>query len=172
MTGVTGQPGARPHSTEPAFDEFFEQHATAVVRALGVLSGSREEAEDVTQEAFVRVYERWPKVRGGSNPAGYLYRTAVNLLRSRRRRRPPTGSRPPDPQRQDPAEEAGRRDVLRRALSGLPAGQREAVVLSAVLGLSDVEVAEVLGVSPGAVRVRLSRGRDRLRRSLTEAMHA
>jgi RNA polymerase sigma factor (sigma-70 family) len=69
----------------------------------------------------------------------------------------------------DPAAASSERDAIRRALAALPDGQREAVVLVEWLGMTDGEAGEVLGVSPGAVRVRLSRARAALREKLRGA---
>jgi RNA polymerase sigma factor (sigma-70 family) len=132
-------------------------------------TGDRHEAEDLAQDAFVRVYERWDRVRGMERPEGYLYRTALNLHRSRLRRvataaRKLLGGR--SQEAPDPAAGATERDVLRRALAALPGGQREAVVIVEWLDMTDSEAAEVLGISPGAVRVRISRARPTLREHL------
>ncbi|MGH2678295.1 MAG: RNA polymerase sigma factor, partial [Actinomycetota bacterium] len=100
------------------------------------------------------------------NPAGYLYRVALNARRSRLRRIRVAGAKAlrlrPEPPA-DPQDAADDRVSVRRALATLPAGQREAVVLVEWLGLTDVEAGEVLGLSPGAVRTRLHRARSALR---------
>src|SRR6478735_8811610 len=69
-----------------AFDSFFEEQKERLLRVLSVITGSRAEAEDLTQEAFMRVFERWEKVGSMEDPAGYLHRTAMNLFRSQYRR--------------------------------------------------------------------------------------
>jgi RNA polymerase sigma-70 factor, ECF subfamily len=152
-----------------SFEDFFRSHHQRLVRVLYLSTGDRHEAEDVAQESFVRVYERWSRVRGTENPAGYLYRVALNVRRSRLRRLRVAARKaftlqplpPPDDQ-----AEADDRVSVRRALAGLPDGQREAVVLIEWLGMTDTEAAEVLGVSPGTVRTRLHRARTALRREL------
>ena len=155
--------------TVASFDDFFEQHYERLLRAMYLATGDRHEAEDLAQDAFVRVYERWDRVQGMDRPDGYLYRAALNLRRSRLRRlamaaRKLLASWPSEAP--DPAGAAGERDVVRRALAPLPDGQREAIVLVEWLGMTDGEAAEVLGVSAGAVRVRISRARSRLREQL------
>ena len=102
---------------------------------------------------------------GLASPAGYVYRTAVNLHRNRLRRlaREVRARRVPA-QPADPADEASDLDDLRRALASLPAGQREAFVLVEWFGLSAAEAADVLRIKPGSVRVRLSRARTTLER--------
>jgi RNA polymerase sigma-70 factor (sigma-E family) len=165
---------AEPAVSEPvgSFEEFFDLHYQRLLRAMFLATGDRHEAEDLAQDAFVRVYERWDRVRGMERPDGYLYRIALNLRRSRLRRvataaRKLLGGR--SPEAPDPATGATERDVLRRALAALPDGQREAVVLVEWLGLTDGEAAEVLRISPVAVRVRISRARPTLRDHLRGA---
>jgi RNA polymerase sigma-70 factor (ECF subfamily) len=151
------------------FEDFFDEHYERLLRVLYLAGGDAHEAEDLAQDAFVRVYERWDRVQGMERPDGYLYRTALNLRRSRLRRLAVALRylRMQIPRTEpDPAAGSGERDALRRALAALPSGQREAVVLVEWLGMSDGEAGEVLGVSPGAVRVRISRARPVLRREL------
>ena len=98
---------ARRVSEDPArdrsqtFDAFFEDEKDGLLRALAVITGSRAEAEDIAQEAFTSVFERWREVREMENPTGYLYRSAMNTFRSGRRRagRPhrAAGGRAPPP---------------------------------------------------------------------------
>lgn len=126
-------------------------------------TGDRYEAEDLAQEAFVKAYERWDRVRTMDNPVGYVYRIAMNAHRGRVRRlvlgarRAFTSSAP------DPISDTDDRDVLRRALATLPHGQREAIVLVEWLGMTADEAAPLLGISPVAVRVRISRAKHALR---------
>jgi RNA polymerase sigma-70 factor (ECF subfamily) len=149
-----------------SFEDFFDAHHERLLRAMYLATGDRHEADDLAQEAMVRVYERWDRVRQLDDPVGYLYRTALNLRRSRLRRLAiaarrllPGGPKPET----DPVQSADERDALRRALAALPEGQREAVVLVEWLGMTDADAGAVLGISPGAVRVRLTRARAALR---------
>ncbi|HYH27142.1 MAG TPA: sigma-70 family RNA polymerase sigma factor [Actinomycetota bacterium] len=148
----------------PSFEEFFQAEHVRLGRALYLLTGSAAEADELSQEAMVRVYERWDRVRQMDSPQGYLFRTALNLHRSRVRW---LASRArhmvqPSPSR-DPAEVVEGRDSLARALASLPTGQRGAVVLVEWLGMDPQEAAEALGIKPGSVRARLSRARAALR---------
>lgn len=154
--------GAVVSGTE-SFEEFFEAAYEPVLRALFLVTGSLHEAEDVAQEAFVRMYERWDELRRRPNPAGYAYRTALNVHRSRRRRLRVAARRMVRPISPDPITASEDRDELRRALGRLPRGQREALVLVEWVGMSDEEAGDVLGVSPVAIRVRISRARHALR---------
>jgi RNA polymerase sigma-70 factor (ECF subfamily) len=153
-----------PLSAEQAdFTEFFRAEYETLLRAMYLFTGDCYEAEELAQDAFVKAYERWDRVRGMDNPVGYLYRTAVNARRSTLRRVRSSARRALSLQQSDPISESDDRDRIRRALATLPANQREAVVLVEWLGLSDVEAGHTLGISPGAVRVRISRARTSLR---------
>src|SRR5213082_1055541 len=68
------------------FEEFFKDEHVRLLRALFLVTGTEHEAEDLMQEAFVKVWERWDRVRAMDDPTGYLYRTAMNAFRSRVRR--------------------------------------------------------------------------------------
>jgi len=154
---------------EPTFQAFFAEHYDRLARALFLLAGDAGEAEDLAQEAMVRVYEQWTRVARMSSPEGYLYRTALNLHRSRLRklavrRRGPSSDVSTTP---DPADAAAVSDQVARALATLPTGQREAVVLVSWLGLDDAEAAQILGIEPVSVRSRLSRARAALRTQLS-----
>jgi RNA polymerase sigma factor (sigma-70 family) len=148
---------------QAGFTDFFRAEYETLLRAMYLLTGDRYEAEELAQDAFVKACERWHLVRGMDNPAGYLYRTAVNAHKSALRRIRDSARRVLTIQASDPISESDDRDGLRRALASLPTNQREAVVLVEWLGLSDVEAGHVLGISPGAVRVRISRARTSLR---------
>src|SRR5262245_8280167 len=68
------------------FEDFFDSEKTRLFHALCVVTRNRFEAEELTQEAFISVYERWDRVGAMEDPTGYLYRTAMNNFRSWRRR--------------------------------------------------------------------------------------
>jgi RNA polymerase sigma-70 factor (ECF subfamily) len=145
------------------FTDFFRAEYEHLLRAMYLVTGNRDEAEELAQDAFVKACERWDRVRGMDNPIGYLYRTAVNAHRSSLRRVRASARRALSLQPSDPISKTDDRDRIRRALATLPANQREAVVLVEWVGLSDVEAGHALGISPGAVRVRISRARTSLR---------
>jgi len=152
-----------------SFEEFFQAEHVRLGRALYLLTGSAAEADELTQEAMVRVYERWDRVRKMESPQGYLYRTALNLHRSRLRWVATRARHILQPAASpDPAELIQRRDSLDRALASLPSGQREAVVLVEWLGMGQDEAASVLGIKPGSIRARLSRANAELRQLLEE----
>jgi RNA polymerase sigma factor (sigma-70 family) len=171
MTGMV-QPGAMAEVTTEtgtsgmarSFERFFQDEYDGLSRALYLVTGSRTEAEDVAQEAMVRVFEHWDRVMSTRSPVGYLYRTALNLYRSRLRRAAVRLRRgTPETAHLDPIAVAEDRDELGRLLAALPDGQREALVLVAWLGMTNSEAGEVLGIEPVSVRVRVSRATAALR---------
>jgi RNA polymerase sigma factor (sigma-70 family) len=150
------------------FEEFFLEHQAPLFRALWLIVRNRQEAEEIMQDAFVRVWERWARVSTHPDPAGYLYRTAMNEFRSRRRRaalavRRAVGAVPRD----DDLAAIEQREAVIAALAPLTPRQRAAVVLVDVLGLSSEQAADALGVRPSTVRVLAGRGRETLRREMS-----
>ena len=136
----------------PAFEEFFEQEKKRLLRILSVITGSRAEAEDLAQEAFTRVFERWDTVAAMAEPAGYLHRTAMNLFRNQYRRARVALSRAvgigPEQDVFKPVED---RDAAARALGGLTPRQRAALVLTEALGYSGEEAGRLLGIKASTV---------------------
>ena len=147
------------------FESFFRAEALSLGRALYLLTGDRTESEDLVQEAMARAYERWDKVQRMDSPAGYVYKTALNLYRRRRRRVIHRPFFPPSPT-PDPAEIAGARGDLRQALRSLSRQQREALVLVEWLGFDSDQAAQILGIRPSSVRTRLHRAKIALRAKL------
>jgi RNA polymerase sigma factor (sigma-70 family) len=146
------------------FDEFFQAHHLRLSRALYLLCGSAAEADDLAQEAFVRAYERWPRVGRMASPEGYVFRTAMNLHRSRLRWLTSPARQLPRPRpAADPAEVTADRDHIDRALAALPLGQRAALLLVEWVGMDQDEAAAALGLRPGSLRSRLSRARAAVR---------
>src|ERR687896_458571 len=155
---------------EPRFEDFFELHYVRLFRALWLIARDSSEAEDVMQEAFLRLWERWDRVSAMEDPAGYLYRTAMNLFRSRRRRALVAVRRAvTEPFARDELAAVEGRDVVRRALASLTPRQRAVVVLLHVLGLTSSEAATALGIRPSTVRVLAGRARTTMKRELEEA---
>src|SRR4029450_5554071 len=69
-----------------AFEDFFREQTSTLYARLCLITGSRAEAEEVAQDAFLKVWERWDRVGDMDEPVGYLYATAMNLFRKRYRR--------------------------------------------------------------------------------------
>jgi RNA polymerase sigma-70 factor (ECF subfamily) len=166
-----------------AFDEIFHRHSAMLFNLALRLSGDVDQASDLTQEIFLRVYRHLHRFRGGSSLKTWLYRVGLNHCRSRLRRRPAVflplaeeaddgAGRPLVAPGRNPEQrvlDADRSHRLAGALRKLPLVFREAVTLCDVQGLEYQEIAEILGVRIGTVRSRIARGRERLRLLLEEA---
>jgi RNA polymerase sigma-70 factor (ECF subfamily) len=165
-----------------AFDEVYGRFGEMVYNLAVRLSGSRDDAADLTQEIFLRIYRHLGSFGGRSTLKTWVFRVAVNHCRDRLSRHVPPmqsiddgveegGVAIADPAR-GPEELAVAADQGRRVAQGLarlPQVFREAVVLRDLEGLSYEEIAEVLGVRVGTVRSRIARGREHLRLLLEEA---
>jgi RNA polymerase sigma-70 factor, ECF subfamily len=151
------------------FEELFHFERTRLFGALCLFTGDRAEAEDLAQDAFVRVWSAWDRVGEMDDPTGYLYRTAMNGARSRYRRSVLALRRQLRPRdHRDELSFVEERDVLVRGLGRLTHKQRAAIVLLDLLGFSSEEAGAVLGMRSGAVRTQASRGRAELRRQAGE----
>jgi RNA polymerase sigma-70 factor (ECF subfamily) len=156
---------ARTHAVD--FESFFRAEYRALCQALLLLVGDAFEAEEIAQETMTRVLERWDRVGAMESPAGYAYRTALNLQRKRiRRLAVRTKRRFASVRVEDIGPEADDRHDVHRALAALPVGQRAALVLVDWLDMDTDEAAHVLGIKPASVRVRLHRARSALRETL------
>jgi len=153
--------------TAASFEEFFEVERTPLFRALCLMTGDAGEAEEIAQDAFLHLWERWDRVRDMDRPAGYLYRSALNGFRSRRRRVARAGRAAFVPGRQvDAYEEADLRDSVLRALDTLGRRQRAAVVLTDLLGYDSSEAGRMLGIKATTVRTLAAEARAILRSEL------
>jgi RNA polymerase sigma factor (sigma-70 family) len=151
------------------FETFFRDEHERLFRALWLLVRDREEAEEVMQDAFLRLWERWDQVSARPDPVAYLYRTAMNAWRSRLRRAAVAARKVVHPQRRsDEMTDVEERDVVVRALAGLSTRQRAAVVLMDVLDLSSERAGAALGIRPVTVRVLAARGRAALASQIGE----
>jgi len=162
-------PVSGPGGGSRDFEEFFLAWHLPVYRALWLVIRNGHEAEEVMQDAFVRVWERWDRVRTMERPEAYLFRTAMNVHRSRLRRamtavRRTVGALPDD----DAIATVEQRDAIVRAMGRLTRSQRAAVVLVDLVGMSSAEAAQALGVRPATVRVLAARGRAALRDEMGE----
>ncbi len=161
-----------------AFATLIERHQAGVRLLVRRLLADPYEAEDVTQESILQAYLSLPRLRDPERFGSWLAGIAVNLAKMRiRRGRSPLettgGRRIPvgfegsgDPTPQETLEAAELLEIVREAVAVLPPGERNAVLMYYVDGLSCREIAALTGVSTGAVRVRLHRARGRLREQL------
>lgn len=161
--------------TPPTWDEVVREHADRVYRLAYRLSGNAHDAEDLTQETFIRVFRSLASYKPGTFE-GWLHRITTNLFldMARRRSRVRMESLPEDTDRvvgnnQSPEQVYAATHLdpdLQDALDELPPEFRAAVVLCDVEGLSYEEIGATLGVKMGTVRSRIHRGRQALRNSL------
>jgi RNA polymerase sigma factor (sigma-70 family) len=143
------------------FVTVYEAHYPRLVRALEIGGLDRPTAEDVAQEAFARTLGHWRRVRLGTNPPGYVYRTAFRLSRSHWKHEYPLETE--QASRRDTAAEAVSNLGLEAALSSMPARRRACATLCFVVGLTPKEAARSLGIAEGTVRKQLGLARDDLR---------
>ena len=150
-----------------AFEEFFEAERGRLFGAVYLMTGSVEETEEIVQDAFLSVWERWDRVRVMERSTGYLYRTAMNRFRSRRRHLACAARRGlPFVSTEDPFEAVDLRDEVVRAIRGLTEHQRAALVLTELLEWSSDEAADLLGVRPSTVRNLAAHARASLKRAM------
>ena len=143
------------------FDMFYAATSRRLVRQIFAMTGDLSEAEDAVQEAYIRAWRRWPRIRAYEDPEAWLrvvaYRITVNSWQKARNRLT--------------AHRAGRHELpglspdlvaLVSALRKIPEAQRRAIVLHHLAGLSVEEIAHETGAPTGTVKARLARGRRAL----------
>lgn len=151
------------------FDAFYAGSVRRITGHVYAMTGSRAEAEDLTQEAFAKAWQHWDKVSGYADPEGWVrmvafragvsaWRKAVGRVRAHRRHGP-AGVAP---------EASVDNVAIITALRRIPAVQRQAIVLHHLVGLSLEEIADETGVAVGTVKARLSRGRQAMAPHLSD----
>jgi RNA polymerase sigma-70 factor (ECF subfamily) len=142
------------------FTSFFEEHRSKVFGAMCLVTGNRQEAEEITQDAFLRLWERWDRVAHLEDPTGFLFKTAMNVFRNRARRASIAARRSLGiADDGDDLATIEERDEVIRLMRPLTAHQRAALVLTGYLGYSSKEAAKVLGVRASTVRALATKGR-------------
>jgi RNA polymerase sigma factor (sigma-70 family) len=145
------------------FDDFFREEHERLFKSLYFVTGSRADAEELMQDAFLRLWERWDRIDTIDDPTGYLFRVALNGFRMRRRRAATAIRRAvPVPEIRDVFREAEMRADVRTLLLGCTPRQRAALVLVDLLGYPSEQAARILHVRPSTVRVLVSKGRRAL----------
>ena len=151
------------------FEDFFGSENARLFSALCLVTADRHESEEIMQDAFLRLWERWERVRGLDDPTAYLFRTAMNVFRNRYRRAAlgvrKTLSLTPS---EDAFATVEDRDAVVRALRDLTPDQRAAVVLTGYVGLSSEEAGTMLGMRASAVRTLATRARASIREKAGE----
>jgi RNA polymerase sigma-70 factor (sigma-E family) len=154
------------------FERFVVENTDGLLRTAYLIVWDLPEAEDLVQEALLKVARRWPRVRRMERPVAYARRMLVNLAldgaaRRSRSRRELTGEQPPDrPDEAGGSSAIEMHDELLSALAALPPRQRSVLALRYFLDLPEAEVAAVMKCSLGTVKSTTSRGLARLEQTL------
>jgi RNA polymerase sigma factor (sigma-70 family) len=174
--GIPTDPADLSQWELPTWEEIVRTHSTRVYRLAYRLTGNQHDAEDLTQEVFVRVFRSLSSYTPGTFE-GWLHRITTNLFldTARRRQRIRFEGLPDEVEQRLPGNEPGPAQAfeerhmdsdVQQALAALPPDYRAAVVLCDIEGFSYEEIAATLGVKLGTVRSRIHRGRERLRAAL------
>jgi RNA polymerase sigma-70 factor (sigma-E family) len=158
---------------DTALAELYAAHYSRLVRLAVLLLRDQGLAEDVVQDSFVAVHQKWRRIDQGSAPA-YLARTVVNRSRSALRHRTVVARHRPEPLPDAAGADMSvlaseRRSAVIDALADLPTRQREVLVMRYYLDYSEKEIANALGISQGAVKSHASRGAAALRTTLEKS---
>lgn len=159
---------------QPAFRALARRHLPAMVGLARRILGNTADAEDVAQEAMLRVWTHAPRWQPLAAFKTWLTRVVVNLCLDRKRRAPWVDLEAageiadPAPSAAEQTEVDERERLLRRAIENLPDRQRAAIVLTYSEGMSNAQVADILDTSVSAVETLLVRGKQNLRRALGE----
>ncbi|GIJ09064.1 SigE family RNA polymerase sigma factor [Micromonospora andamanensis] len=161
-------------AAEREFREYVAARQGALFRTAMLLTGHRQDAEDLLQTALAKLATRWMSLRGSGSPDAYLrrilYHQQVSVWRRLRHRRERSYAEPPEPAVQvaDPAADTALRLALAEALRGLTPRQRAVIVLRYYEDLPEAEIAAILSCSVGTVRSQTHRTLARLRVSCPE----
>ena len=154
-----------------ALAELYAVHYQALVRLAALLVRDTATAEEVVQDSFVAMHASWRRLRDSGKASSYLRRCVVNRSRSVLRHQMVTERNMLQPPPEMPSAEQGAMALLERsavvaALHGLPARQREALVLRYYADLPEAEIASAMGISQGAVKSHVFRAMSALRGEL------
>ena len=159
-----------------AFDEIVGVHRRSVYRVARRLLGSHEEADEAAQQALLRAWKARERFRGDASIKTWLTRIVLNVARSMRSSRPPADGLEDEDRLEEPGENAEQqirrrqaRAKVRRAVAKLPRRQQEVVVLKVFSDRTHKEVAEIMGLSEGAVKAHLHQAVSNLRREMVPA---
>ena len=157
---------------QTAFRDLYRQHAGRVYALCLRLTGDGRDAEERTQDVFVRLWDRVRSFRGESAFSSWLHRLAVNVVLNarratgRREQRVMTVEDPGALERNRGSTTEGLSIDLERAIAGLPDGAREVFVLYDIEGYAHAEIAELVGIAEGTSKAQLFRARRLLREKL------
>jgi RNA polymerase sigma-70 factor (sigma-E family) len=152
------------------YDEYVGARWTALYRTAYLLTANHADAEDLAQAALVKAYLSWSKVIGASSPDAYVRRILTNTFLSSRRPLRVTRERLVDtpPELAEPADDEDERLTLWPHIAALPPKQRAVIVLRYYEDLSEQQIADALGCSPGTVKSTASDALKALRTRMAE----
>jgi RNA polymerase sigma-70 factor (ECF subfamily) len=153
----------------PSFELFFEETHQRLFGGLCLVTGSRHEAEEIMQDAYLKLWERWERVSDVDDPVGFLFRTAMNVFRSRYRRAVLAVQRHASfaPTVDDLALVEDRDEVV-RLLRTLSPAERASIVLTSMFGFTSEEAGQLLHVKAATVRAHATRARASARATMEE----
>jgi RNA polymerase sigma-70 factor (sigma-E family) len=171
MIEAMAGPASRAVAHDDALVDLYRAHYRSLVRLAALLLDDVGTSEEVVQDAYIRMHGAWRRIKDPEKALPYLRTTVVNLSRSRMRHRQVVERHAPRPMPDSASAEEGaismaERDAVIGALRALPDKQREALVLRYYGDLSEAEIAATMGVSQGAVKSHLHRGKAALARHL------
>lgn len=150
----------------------YEEHSPHVFAVVRRLAGDEQLAEDLSQDVWIRAFDRLDQFRGDSGFGTWIHRIARNMalshLRRRKRRPDVEGEAAPGSSSPPPEDAVISRRMLEEALERLPPGYREVLVLHDVEGMTHEEIADSLGVAVGTSKSQLHKARARMRKLLGE----
>ena len=163
--------GTEPRDGDAALTLLFADHYSRLVKLAALLVRDPHRAEEIVQDAFFDMHQRWPRLREPARAAAYLRTAVVNRARSDLRHRKVVRSHQPDPVRSVDSAESGalarlEQSEVMQLLDRLPDRQRSVLILRYYGQLNEAEIAGLLGISRGAVKSHASRGLRALRPGL------
>ncbi|HLY32157.1 MAG TPA: sigma-70 family RNA polymerase sigma factor [Ktedonobacterales bacterium] len=167
------EPSERPAPTEPtwSFERIYDEYKTPIYNYIYHLVGNREQADDLTQDTFLKAFKALPKMDANLKLSAWLYRIATNTAYDALRRRKliawmpwqDLDHEPADVESADPQETIGARELVHAALERMPAHYRAALLLYTQEGFSYAEIATTLNIAESGVKMYLSRARHSFR---------
>lgn len=173
MTTTQGRASGGALDADAALTALYTAHYRRLVRLAALLLDDLSTSEEVVQDAYVKMHSAWRRIRDPQAAEAYLRTTVLNLSRSRMRRRQVAAKHAADPLPDAESAEQGAMEGFERqsvmaALRALPERQRECLVLRYYGDLSEAQIAESMGISPGSVKSHASRGMAALRAALED----
>lgn len=170
--------------SELSFDEIYVMYHDRIFRHVYRIISQTEEAEDITQNTFLRVYQRLNTLQNPQALSAWLYRIATNICCDEWRKRVANGIEPVDldqisesmdesklPKLDSVIDQDEMSNCIHRYITRLSDEYRHVILLHDLNNMTCREIAQILGCSLEAVKIRLSRARQKLQTSLTEACH-